>query len=199
MMTDDIDFKPWMETVSGARFEFLAPKSDQIVIEDIATALSRTARYGGHSKRVYYVAEHCVLMAEWVLAQSWGDPRMALTALHHDDAEAYIGDLPRPAKQQVPQFKDLELGIDEAIARKFNTEWPFPAWLKTCDTAILVDERAQVMNLSRNKWDMDHIEPLGVRTWNIMGRFQWYVRRRWLKTHHKLVAMCYDQGYFIDH
>lgn len=189
----------WMKTASGIRFQFLNPPPDQIDVNDVALALSRTCRYGGHTKRFYSVAEHCCLMSDWVLKQPWGNPLLALTALHHDDAEAYIGDLPRPCKQNIPQFKAVETNIEAAIALKFGTQYPFQDWLKTADTAILVDERAQVMNPSRNPWAIDNHPSLGVKTWKIMGRWSWWVRRQWLKRHHALVAACYEQDFFVDH
>lgn len=186
MDQDRID--DWMETASGVKFQFMAPTSAQIVLEDVALALSRTCRYGGHTTRFYSVAEHTILMSDWVLRQPWGNPLYALTALHHDDAEAYIGDLPRPAKQNMPQFKAVEDGIDRAVAARFGTLFPFPTWLKQADTAILVDERAQVMRQSGNRWAIDHERPLGVRTWRVLGRSSWWVRHQWLRRHHELAA-----------
>lgn len=186
MDQDRID--DWMETASGVRFQFMNPTPDQIVLEDVALALSRTCRYGGHTKRFYSVAEHTILMADWVLKQPWGDYRKALTALHHDDAEAYIGDLPRPCKQNIPQFKAVETGIDEVLAERFDLEYPFEPWLKMADTAILVDERAQVMNQSGNVWAIDQHPPLGIKTWWLFGRWSWWVRREWLSRHHEWTA-----------
>jgi len=177
-----------METASGVMFHFMDPKPEQIVLEDVALALSRTCRYGGHTKRFYSVAEHTILMADWVLDQPWGDYKKALTALHHDDAEAYIGDLPRPCKQNIPQFKAIETGIDKVLAERFSLEYPFEPWLKTADTAILIDERAQVMNKSGNTWVIDKHPPLGVKTWWLLGRWSWWVRNEWLSRHHEWTA-----------
>ena len=186
MYQDRID--DWMETASGIRFQFMNPKPEQIDVNDVALALSRTCRYGGHTKRFYSVAEHCCLMSDWVLKQPWGDEQKALTALHHDDAEAYIGDLPRPCKQNIPQFKAVETGIDKVTAERFGLEYPFQDWLKWIDTAILRDERDQVMNQSGNTWAIDQHERLGVRTWWLMGRWSWWVRREWLHRHNELTA-----------
>ncbi|ADK73425.1 phosphohydrolase [Roseobacter phage RDJL Phi 1] len=75
MDQDRID--DWMETASGIRFQFMNPTPDQIDVNDVALALSRTCRYGGHTKRFYSVAEHCCLMSDWVLKQPWGDEQKA--------------------------------------------------------------------------------------------------------------------------
>lgn len=189
----------WMETASGVRFQFMQPTSPMIVLEDVALALSRTCRYGGHTRRFYSVAEHACLISDWVLRQPWGDPLCALTALHHDDAEAYIGDLPRPAKQNMPQFKALEDVIERAVACRFGLLYPFPEWLKWADTAILADERAQVMSPSGNKWFIDGHPGLGVRTWGVLGRWSWWVRRQWLRRHAALTNACYERGFLVDH
>lgn len=176
----------WIELRSGTMFHFgMEPPelSKFINLYDVATSLSRLCRYNGHSKRLYSVAEHACLMADWVFNQPGRDALDALTALHHDDAEYIIGDLPRPIKVKMPQFKALEARLDEAIAYQFGTQYPFPDWLKEADTRILVDERKQVMATSPNNWGTDLLAPLGIKTWSVMGRYQWYVRRQFIKRH----------------
>lgn len=184
--------EPWLETASGLQFQFLSPQPEQIDPFDIALALSRACRYGGHTTRFYSVAEHACHMADWVLRQPWGDEEKALTALHHDDSEAYIGDLPSPIKRHMSQFKEAEDRIDAAVAERFGTEYPHPKWLKWVDTCILLDERAQVMRKSGNVWGVDEFselyQPLGIRLWNVLGRFPAWAEREWLWRHFDLTA-----------
>jgi len=135
----------WIELGSGLPFYFGAEPpqlASMMLVEDIAQSLSRLCRYNGHTKRHYSVAEHCILMADYVDRQG-GSALDCLTALHHDDAEYIIGDLPRPVKYKMPQFKELETRLDEAVAIRFETIWPMPPWLKELDARILVDERDQ--------------------------------------------------------
>src|ERR1700757_1336901 len=82
----------WIQTFSGKRFSLLEPQPDQICIEDIAHALSLQARFTGHVKYHYSVAQHC-----WYASQIVA-PEFALEALMHDASEAYIGDMSRPMK-----------------------------------------------------------------------------------------------------
>ncbi|WP_185847867.1 metal-dependent phosphohydrolase [Brucella abortus] len=183
----------WIETRSGRRFHFADPMAHEIVLEDVADVLPRLCRYNGHTRRWYSVAEHCCLMADWVEKQPWATPLDALTALHHDDAEYIIGDLPRPIKQVLPEFKAIEERLDRAVSIRFGTIWPFPAWLKEVDSRILRDERGLVMNPSDNEWGTDELEPLGVRPWEIMGRLQWFVRGCWLGRHRRLTRLVLDR------
>ena len=178
----------WIELVSGKQFYFGAPTDDMIQVEDVAYALSYLCRYNGHTKRHYSVAEHCVLMADWVKRHG-GGPRECLTALHHDDAEYIIGDLARPVKNKIPQFKELETLLDEAIAKKFGTIYPFPDWLKELDARILRDERTAIMNPSDNEWGTDELEPLNVRFMSIRGRLPFLMRKQFLKRHRHLNAV----------
>lgn len=151
----------WIETFSGQRFYFMDPRPEMVHLVDIAQSLSQLCRYNGHTRGHYSVAEHSVLMARHIVEE----PFLAhwpMTALLHDAAEAYIGDLPRPIKVRLPEFKRIEERIDAAVAEKFGTTHPFPPLIKELDTRILVDERAQVMPPSQNEWGTDGLEALGV-------------------------------------
>lgn len=50
----------WMQTRSGQKFWPLDPRPDEVVLEDIAHALSNTCRFAGHCRTFYSVAEHSV-------------------------------------------------------------------------------------------------------------------------------------------
>lgn len=92
-----------LQTLSGRLIDLLAPDPAVIDIYDIATALARTPRFGGHTRDFYSVAQHCVHVSDVVEA---ADPRVSLAALLHDAAEAYVGDIPSPLKRQL-QFEPL--------------------------------------------------------------------------------------------
>ena len=154
----------WIETFTGRQFHFSAEDPDEVAIEDIAHALSLLNRYNGHTQRPYSVAEHCVLMAQYVESVPGTVPADVLTTLLHDASEAYIGDMTRPLKGLFPQFKVLEEKIHELVALKFDTQYPHPDWLKELDMRILTDERAQAMDkYSSNDWGLEGVQPLGVQ------------------------------------
>lgn len=184
----------WIELVNGTQFYFGAPEDHMIHVEEVAHALSMLCRFNGHTKRFYTVAEHACLMSDWVMAQDWATPLHGLTALHHDDAEYIIGDMARPVKMKVPQFKALETVLDGAIALRFGTEYPFPPWLKAIDKRILVDERRGTINPSSNNWGIDDLVPLSVKFWWMLGRFPWVVKHRYLRRHRRLMAAVRENG-----
>jgi hypothetical protein len=146
----------WMQTATGRQFWPLDPRPEEIHIEDIAAALSKLCRYGGHCKRFYSVAEHCVLMAH---AAPDG---LHLAALLHDASEAYLSDVIRPIKRHLTNYERIEADLEKAIARRFCLAWPMPAFVKRMDNMILVDERDQAMRKPPADWSLS--EPaLGVQ------------------------------------
>lgn len=176
----------WVETHNGHRFDVYDIENNVYDIDDIATALSRLCRYNGHTTRFYSVAEHDCAMFDWVEKQEWSTPLDCLTALHHDDAEYIIGDLARPIKLELPDFKSLETQIDVAIAANFGTIYPFPDWLKQLDADMLSVERLHVIKPSGHEWQLkSSLDPSEIKLFGFMGRFSWYVKWQWLKRHNK--------------
>lgn len=137
-----------MQLASGRMFFPLDPRPEEIHIEDIAAALSKLCRYGGHCKRFYSVAEHCVLMANAAPAT------VALSALMHDASEAYLSDVIRPIKKHLLNYVETEAILERAIATKFSLPWPMPAAVKALDNGILWAEMEQNMAPPPEPWSM---------------------------------------------
>lgn len=78
--------------VSWARVDLENLSTEDIHVEDIATALSNICRFTGHIREFYSVAQHATMVAELVA------PPLRFAALHHDDSEAYLGDVSRHLK-----------------------------------------------------------------------------------------------------
>jgi 5'-deoxynucleotidase YfbR-like HD superfamily hydrolase len=115
-----------LETVSGRKIDVSNPNPSDIVIEDIAWALSRMPRFSGHSIPYvpYSVAQHCIQVAEGLKEHG---PRIQLLGLLHDAAEAYINDLPSPVKH-IPEIhtviKKLEDRLMSTIYTALNIQPP---------------------------------------------------------------------------
>lgn len=83
--------------VSGEEFDYTDPFSATITEHDVAHALARISRYGGHCASTWSVAQHTCLC--YYLVDRWyNEPAHAHGALHHDDPEMVTGDWPTPLK-----------------------------------------------------------------------------------------------------
>lgn len=148
----------WMQTYSGKKFYPLDPRPEDICLEDIAHALSNLCRYGGHVDWFYSVAEHSVLVSSALTGDDakWG--------LLHDAAEAYVGDMVRPLKRQMPDYEEAERKVIAAVAERFNMPTPtYSDAVIDADNRILLTERARLMRGKlAGEWGVDSMEPLDV-------------------------------------
>lgn len=166
-MTADSDrFGDWMQTYTGRRFWPLDPRTEEVFIEDIAHALSLQCRYAGHCLRFYSVAEHSVLLAEWLQANGY-DRETCLWGLLHDAGEAYVLDMIRPLKRSIPEFSRVEQRVLNVVTARYQLYPHPPEIVKEVDNRILVDEKAQNMAPGL-VWGIDSLEALGVslQFWN---------------------------------
>jgi len=172
----DSDKGGWMQTFGGRQFFPLAPRPEDVHIEDIAHSLAYQCRYGGHTRFFYSVAEHSALMSDWVALTS--TPFNALVALMHDTAEAYIGDVIRAIKHRMPQFLEIERAVEEVVFGVFKLPAKLPPFIKELDNRIICDERRVLMERTR-PWVHDELEPLGItiRCWPPAVAEQEFLRR----------------------
>lgn len=145
----------WMQTFTGKRYWPLDPKVEDICIEDIAAALSKVCRFGGHTKFFYSVAEHSVLVSDFLPVEYklWG--------LLHDASEAYLSDIVKPLKKGMPNYRNLEHRTMKLIAEKFDLLFPAPQPVSDIDKQILRDEQLQVMAPCKHEWWCTGHTPLG--------------------------------------
>jgi 5'-deoxynucleotidase YfbR-like HD superfamily hydrolase len=127
-------------TFTGKWFDVLDPDPDRICLEDIAGALSKLCRFGGHCNLFYSVAEHSLLASDLAMRAFDGNIMLARWGLLHDASEAYVVDLPRPIKRQIAEYVRIEDKIQEAIAKRFRLPWPMPTEVHECDHALLAEE-----------------------------------------------------------
>src|SRR6266576_743863 len=89
-------------------------------LSDIATALCRQPRFGGHTRVNWSVAEHSLLCAH--LARSWYRGAIELHALLHDAHEAVTGDIPTTWKTD--EMRALQAQLDERIYARLKLPQP---------------------------------------------------------------------------
>lgn len=108
----------YITTYKKVHFTPLNPRSEDILIEDIAHALSLMSRANGHFPIFHSVAQHCIECCQEALERNLGR-RVALACLLHDASEAYLADITRPVKQHLPRYRSIENGLLHAIYDKY--------------------------------------------------------------------------------
>ena len=156
-----------IRTVSGIYINVFNPTMDMISIEDIAHSLTYQCRFGGHLPVFYSVAQHslnCSYLIE--------DRKLKLAALLHDASEAYLLDIPRPIKQGLSNYKEIEDGLMKVIAEKFGFTYPLHSEVKKVDEIMLQLEWDCLM-LNKNTWEMGIVNEWETRN-KFMSMFQFY-------------------------
>jgi len=107
-----------IETYTGRFVCFTRPRPEQIDFRDIAWALSRLARFNGHTQgeHPYTVAQHSVWVAYVAQHYMGADKQTTLQALFHDAHEAYMGDITTPLKSVTVLKNQIEI-----IAERLQT------------------------------------------------------------------------------
>ena len=159
--------EPYTHTHSGGKFFPLRPEDTKYSVYDISYALARNPRYNGHLDYHYSVAQHCVLVSR-LLEEIWTGKRQidgkyvvsatdlftTLTAkqgLFHDASEAYLTDVARPIKQQLPDYQKIEKRIQDSIYRYFGIN-PHEHWsVKYVDKNMPGDETHALFS-GATKW-----------------------------------------------
>lgn len=128
-------------TFTGVEFFPMAPRVEDIHIEDIAHALSCMPRFAGHTAAFYSVAQHSLLVANRI------PKRWALYGLLHDASEAYLLDLPTPIKQLMPVYQHAERRLLSVIGQRFDLPdgWFEHPEVKRVDNQLLRIEQAHLM------------------------------------------------------
>ncbi|MDP2127214.1 MAG: HD family hydrolase [Pseudohongiella sp.] len=138
----------WIETSSGSSIDLITPKTYQIKIWDIAHALSHICRFGGHCLWHYSVAQHSVLVSYLVPVE------LALEALLHDAAEAYLGDVVRPLKVNgdMQGYRDAEKLMEAAIIETFGLGDISHPLIKLADMQMLAAEKSVLLTDKHSLW-----------------------------------------------
>lgn len=172
--------RPWLETMSGRRYDLLSEDPD-FDLDDLIWGCARACRYAGQIRQDvehYSVAEHSVLVGRWVeervretvdlLEGELNDYDRAVirTAYAHDLLEGVTGDIATPLKAALGEaWRAIETRGDRAIARRYDLLHPFPLLVKWADTRILLDECSQLKHpRDRSDWGLPAgLRPLGVK------------------------------------
>lgn len=131
--------RTYIRTVGGGKVEPLyGIPLESIRIEDIAHSLGTIARFTGHTRDYYYVAQHSVLVALKAPVD------LQLDALLHDASDAYVNDIARPLKHSgqpwSEEFRRIEKRVQSEIAARFNLLDPEPGEIQLIDRRMMSTE-----------------------------------------------------------
>lgn len=155
-----------IELYSGRYLDLSNPDFSVIGLDDIAHGLAYTCRYSGQCGDYYSVAQHAVMCSRYVEKHGFPVP-IQLGALHHDDSEAFLGDVVRPLKGLIqPQYGALTEKMDEAITQAFGNLWPADAltlpdvkiadnWALMVEAWRLLPSKGKQWGGQAHNWDVD--------------------------------------------
>jgi len=141
------DLMSYILTSSGKYFDPIAPEEKLIDLKDIAHALSLMCRANGHFSHFYSVAQHSIACAREALTRKYPS-RVVFACLLHDAAEAYVCDLTRPVKKELPYYIHVEESLQELIWKHFLGTAPSSeekALIFDIDDCMLDEEFRQLM------------------------------------------------------
>lgn len=166
-------------TALGHAFWSTDPRPSEVDIRDIALQLSRICRFNGALRpdvEIYTVAQHCCLVSDHL------PDNLKLEGLLHDAHEAYIGDMIKPIKLQLPaSWKAIESRVEFAVRKKFFLPFKMTPAVKEQDRSAVATEHRDLQyhtgevdwgDWAKHCWS-EKIIPWGVRQahYEFMQRF----------------------------
>lgn len=130
---------PYIRMWSGAKVYLGDPTPDQIRIPDVVHHLARIKRYTGATD--YTVAQHLVCGANMAARFYPHERLLPSRVLIHDIAEHVIGDVSAPLKALLPDYKNLEIGWDTAVEKRFDLTFQGDPLVKEVDYRLWLTER----------------------------------------------------------
>jgi len=172
-------------TYTGRVVDPLYLNPDKVNIIDIAHSLANQCRFTGHVREFYSVAQHSVLVAEYVMDDLDGSSRLGLSGLLHDASEAYLSDLARPVKHALgfgEAYREVEERLQRTISQAFHLKYPFPDIVIKVDDALLAAEQRDLMPRYR------HIDALLDYPYPIAGWLPEMAKARFLALYTELTG-----------
>ncbi len=164
-------------TASGHAFWSLDPRLEDIWIEDIAWQLARQCRFNGALREgieIYTIAQHSCLVSDHC------PDKFKLEGLLHDAAEAYIGDMIKPIKLQLPGWKAIETRVDAKIRERFGLPRMMAPAVKAQDRAAVATEHRDLqLHTGEVDWGdwKQYCWPQIIQPWNVYRSYAEFKRR----------------------
>ena len=137
-------------TNSGKLLNVFKLQEGDLLIEDVAHALSQVCRWNGHCKYHYSVAQHSIMVKEQI-EKLGGSKAEQLFGLLHDASEAYICDIPKPIKAHLPDYITIEDKLQSEAYNQLIGRTPSEkerTILDAVDLDVLYKESIELTNFS---------------------------------------------------
>lgn len=135
-------------TFGDGCFDLANPDPADITLPAVAHSLARITRYTGHTTcaDLYNVAHHSVLVHDYITWHLPGCPDLVkLAGLLHDGPEYAIGDVSRPLKAMLPDYRAVEATIENAFEARFGLGIArFHPVIKQADRFVYAWERRDI-------------------------------------------------------
>lgn len=109
----------WMQVREGRVFYPLDPRVEEVFLEDIAYSLARKVRFGGLADEQIPVAQH-LCQCQYMANEDGLGTREQYAILMHDCPEYITGDMVRPLKVDMPEFKKAEARIAVVVNKALD-------------------------------------------------------------------------------
>lgn len=118
---------------SGGKIDLLNPKPEDIRIEDIAKGLGYKAHFSGLTPFYFSIASHSLLVCDLVPREYHTNAKLMMYILLHDASEAYIGDMVKPLKDHMPEFRKVEKRMQAVVYEAFGIKEDYHTFMKEYD------------------------------------------------------------------
>lgn len=185
----------YITTYTNKRLNPIKADAKDIDIKDIAHSLSLLCRANGHFPHFYSVAQHSLNFAKEAEMRGYSK-RVQLGCLLHDSSEAYLSDVTRPVKAQLPEYLRIEERLQNAIFDK----WIIPSLTQEelkmvfeIDDAVLYYEFLELMNEK-----IAETQPYIKSKIEIKFKDFSYIENRFIKTFNALLGIQRDKYVGVD-
>ena len=153
----------FMNTYTGKQFSVIHPNKDAIDVVDIAHALSMLCRGNGHVKHFYSVGQHCINCAKLAKAKGY-NCKLQFACLLHDASEAYMADVIRPLKKDLPYYQEIEQKLLTVIFEKYGIlEYLEDKRVKEIDDALCHYDLRNLMNVDIEVGYLEYIPDISYK------------------------------------
>lgn len=151
---------------NGLEFDINNLRPEDFSKETQARCLSRESRFCGNTNKPYYVAQHCVVGAEFFLLM--GRPDLARIFIRHEGSETILRDMTKPVKDMLKDYEALQQRLDQFNAEVHGLPFPFPPEIKMLDKNCAQYEMTFMMstNLHTDYWTSEEAERRFIETWD---------------------------------